>query len=112
MNPANETPGKTDDFLIAAECFCLKMATVFRHAKDNYVDPDGTFQDIKLVEFEKWLPIVRYISTQVQDIGEDCFGVDMTPDTKNELIRIILGFLGIRFENGSTIDFLSGTTKR
>lgn len=109
---ANETPGKFDDVLEAAECFSSRMALVFRHAKENYVDPDGTFQDIKLVEFDKWLPIVRYITGEAQSIGEDCFGADMMPDVNNEILKIALQFLGIKTENPAVLNFLSKTPEK
>lgn len=111
MQDPKLTPGKFDDLLESAECFSLKMSQVFAYAKANYVDPDGTFQDIRFVDFEKWLPIVRYIAGQAQEIGEECFGADMTPDTRNEILRIILSFLGIRSNSGAT-SFLSGIMKR
>lgn len=106
----DETPGKADDFLLSMECFTKRMSLVFKHARENYIDPDGTFQDIKFVEFDKWLPIVRYVAGQAQSIAEDCFGVDATPEVKNEIIRILLGFLGVQMD-GATSGFLSNIFK-
>jgi len=106
INTANETPGKADDFLLAAECFSESIAKVFKHARENYIDPDGTFQDIKFVEFRKWLPIVRYVAGEAQTIAEECFGADATPEVKNEILRIILGFLGVRLDDADA-GFLS-----
>lgn len=107
--PANQTPGKFDDILEASECFFLKMANVARYAKENYVDPDGTFQDIKLVEVNKWLPIIRYVTSSAQDIAEECFGKDAVPNVKSEIVRIILNFLGIQVDvnTAKALSFLS-----
>lgn len=107
--PANTTPGKFDDILEASECFFMKMATVARYAKENYVDPDGTFQDIKLVEVNKWLPIVRYVTSSAQEIADECFGKDSVPNVKSEIVRIILNFIGIKVDanTAKTLSFLS-----
>lgn len=105
--PANETPGKFDDFLEQMACFTMKMSEVFAFAKDNYVDPDGTFQDIKFVEFEKWLPIIRFLASKTQEIGEQCFGADMTPELKDGILKVILDFLGFRTDNPQQLVTLS-----
>ena len=112
MNKVNETPGKFDDVLEAAECFSNKMALVFKHAKENYVDPDGTFQDIKFYEIGKWQPIVAFVTSSAQSIAEDCFGKDLSPEIKSYVLRIALTFLGIKIDNPATLDFLSQIIKR
>ena len=112
LRTSNDTPGKADDFLLAAECFCSQMSLVFKNLNENHVDPDGTFQDIKLVEFNKWLPIVRELVQSVQDIAEECFGLDATPEVKNEILKFILSFLGLKVDNPSTSTFLSNILKR
>ena len=112
MQDPKLTPGKFDDVLEAAECFSNRMALVFKHAKENYVDPDGTFQDIKFYEFQKWQPIVEFVVTSAQSIAEDCFGKDASPEIKSYVLRLLLTFLGIRIDNPATVDFLSGIIRR
>ncbi len=112
MQDPKLTPGKFDDVLEAAECFSNRMALVFRHAKENYVDPDGTFQDIKFYEIQKWQPIVEFIMTSAQSIAEDCFGKDATPEIRSYVLRLLLTFLGIKIDNPATVDFLSKIIKR
>lgn len=106
------TPGKFDDVLEAAECFASKMSLVFKHAKENYVDPDGTFQDIKFYEIGKWRPIVQFVVNSAQDIAEDCFGADASPEVKSSILRLLLTFIGIRIDNPATLDFLSQIGKQ
>lgn len=112
MQDPKLTPGKFDDVLEAAECFSNKMALVFKYAKEHYVDPDGTFQDIKFYEIQKWQPIVQFVVQSAQDIAEECFGKDASPEIKSYVLRILLTFLGIRIDNPATVDFLSGIFKR
>lgn len=108
----NDTPGKADDFLLSAECFCSQMALVFKDLHENHVDPDGTFQDIRLVEFDKWLPIVRKLVSSAQTIAEECFGADATPEIKNEILKFLLSFIGMKVDNPGTINFLSNITRQ
>jgi len=93
------TPGKADDFLQSAACFSGRMSTVCTYAKDNYVDADGTFQDIKLSELDKWLPIVRYVLGQAQSISEECFESNLVPKVESEIIRLIFSWLGLKVGN-------------
>lgn len=112
MQDPKLTPGKFDDVLEAAECFSNRMALVFKHAKENYVDPDGTFQDIKFYEINKWQPIVEFVVKSGQNIAEDCFGKDASPEIKSWILRLLLSFLGIKIDNPASLDFLSAITKR
>lgn len=112
MEDPKLTPGKFDDMLEAAECFSNRMALVFKHAKDNYVDPDGTFQDIKFYEVQKWQPIVSFIASSAQGIAEDCFGKDVSPEIKSYVLRVVMTFLGIKIDNPAALDFLSRITGR
>lgn len=112
MQDPKLTPGKFDDVLEAAECFSNRMALVFKHAKDNYVDPDGTFQDIKFYEVQKWQPIVSFIASSAQGIAEDCFGKDVSPEIKSYALRVVMTFLGIKIDNPAALDFLSRITGR
>lgn len=110
MQDPKLTPGKFDDVLEAAECFSNKMALVFKYAKENYVDPDGTFQDIKFYEINKWQPIVQFVVQSAQDIAEECFGKDASPEIKSYVLRLLFTFLGIKIDNPATISFLSDIT--
>lgn len=93
------TPGKADDFLESGACFLEELAHTLRYANENYVDADGTFQDIKIAEVDKWLPIVRYVLQRAQDIAEKCFDTDIVPDAKSEVVKLLLGWLGLRVGN-------------
>lgn len=95
----NETPGKADDFLETSACFLEELASTLRYAKDNFVEEDGTFQDIKLAEVDKWLPIVRYVLQRSQAIADKCFDTALVPDSSNEIVKLILSWLGLRMGN-------------
>ena len=96
---SKDTPGKADDFLENSACFFEELAVTLRYAKDNFVDADGTFQDIKLAEVDKWLPIVRYVLQRAQAIAEKCFDTTLVPESSNEIVKLILSWLGLRMGN-------------
>lgn len=99
FNAIKETPGKADDVLESAACFSERLSQTLRYVKDNYVEEDGTLQDIKLGEVDKWLPILRYLLGQVQDIAQECFGVRLVDKVENDVIRLILNWLGLTVGN-------------
>lgn len=85
-----------EDVLDTAACFLEQLAVTLRHARENYIDEDGSFQDIKIGEIDKWLPIVRYAAQRTQAISEQCFEKDLTVDTDNEILRFLLTWLGLK----------------
>lgn len=103
---AAATPGKADDALARAECLFSELAGVARHIREEYVGEEGSFEAIKFVEFRKWLPIVEYLSEKVQSIGTQCFGADMEPEVRNQLLNMLLNAIGIKTTT-SQVGFLS-----
>jgi hypothetical protein len=98
LEGVQKTPGKFDNFVFKGRCVLQKIDGVLEHLEQNYLDTDGTFADIKLIEFDKWLPLVRYTVNQSQIITEECFDSDATPEIQNEILRMILQFLGFELD--------------
>jgi len=106
INDALATPGKADDALARAECLFTQLAETAKHIRETFVTEEGTFENIKFVEFRKWLPIVQYISMRVQDIGTVCFGADMEPEVRNQLLNLLLNAVGIKTDS-TQVGFIS-----
>lgn len=85
-----DTPGKADDALQAAQCLSLKLADIFAEAQEKFVDEDGTFLDIKLGEVSKWMPILNFAAEKLVATGQECFGEDIRFEVKNPLLRLVL----------------------
>jgi hypothetical protein len=104
---AQLTPGKADDALARAECLFREMAETAKHIRENYVTEEGSFEQIRFVEIGKWLPILEYASSRVQHIGTACFGANMEPEVRNQLLNLLLNVIGIK-TTSTQVGFLSG----
>lgn len=98
LDMVKQTSGKVDDVLFQSEQFTMQLSLLLKEVREKYTDEDGTFNDIKLTEVNKWSPIITDIWEGADNIAKETFGSSIKIQTNNPLVLSLLSLFGVPVE--------------
>lgn len=89
------SPGKIDDILFPAEKILVIASEILRNVREEYVGDDGNWK--AGFGFTEGIKLANMVISQVDRIGFEAFNKDFTPEIKNQIVTLVLGAIGIKY---------------